>query len=294
MPSHAVLTTVTDQPGMLFRAHAGARATRRQHRAHRHRARAARRRGLFRILERHAIEQIVSEMQDVPGSCAWTSPPSFAKIYGKRIVIMGGGAQVGQVAMGAILEADRHNIRGEHISVDTIPARRRTRSGGRRTRGRPAAAREAPRAGRRADGRRDYEGGRRRAREGPARDLAEHGRQRPGRCRPGRDRSGSGRRDGGDGRGRHGQVRHHAAAEEAVLQEGQDRRRAGKENVLRPALPASPYFTSFSSAHASSDLRGIERFLRHELLLHDAFRVDDERRPVRTPAPARSTRRSSC
>jgi len=43
------------------------------------------------------------------------------KIYGKRIIIVGGGAQVGQVALGAILEADRHNIRGEHISVDTIP-----------------------------------------------------------------------------------------------------------------------------------------------------------------------------
>jgi energy-converting hydrogenase B subunit Q len=42
-------------------------------------------------------------------------------IYGKRIIIMGGGAQVGQVAIGAISEADRHNIRGEHISVDTIP-----------------------------------------------------------------------------------------------------------------------------------------------------------------------------
>ena len=47
--------------------------------------------------------------------------PSFAKIYGKRIIIMGGGAQVGQVAIGAITEADRHNIRGERISVDTIP-----------------------------------------------------------------------------------------------------------------------------------------------------------------------------
>jgi energy-converting hydrogenase B subunit Q len=34
---------------------------------------------------------------------------------------MGGGAQVGQVALGAIAEADRHNIRGERISVDTIP-----------------------------------------------------------------------------------------------------------------------------------------------------------------------------
>lgn len=46
---------------------------------------------------------------------------SLGQIYGKRIIIMGGGAQVGQVAIGAISEADRHNIRGEHISVDTIP-----------------------------------------------------------------------------------------------------------------------------------------------------------------------------
>ncbi len=46
---------------------------------------------------------------------------TLEKIYGKRIIIMGGGAQVGQVAIGAISEADRHNIRGEHISVDTIP-----------------------------------------------------------------------------------------------------------------------------------------------------------------------------
>jgi len=46
---------------------------------------------------------------------------SLQRIYGKRIIIMGGGAQVGQVALGAISEADRHNIRGEHISIDTIP-----------------------------------------------------------------------------------------------------------------------------------------------------------------------------
>jgi energy-converting hydrogenase B subunit Q len=45
----------------------------------------------------------------------------MGQIYGKRIIIIGGGAQVGQVAIGAISEADRHNIRGEHISVDTIP-----------------------------------------------------------------------------------------------------------------------------------------------------------------------------
>ena len=37
---------------------------------------------------------------------------TLQKIYGKRIIIMGGGAQVGQVAIGAVSEADRHNIRG--------------------------------------------------------------------------------------------------------------------------------------------------------------------------------------
>jgi energy-converting hydrogenase B subunit Q len=47
--------------------------------------------------------------------------PTMAEIYGKRIIVVGGGAQVGQVALGAISEADRHNIRGEKISVDTIP-----------------------------------------------------------------------------------------------------------------------------------------------------------------------------
>ncbi len=46
---------------------------------------------------------------------------SLGEIYGKRIIIIGGGAQVAQVAQGAITEADRHNIRGERISVDTIP-----------------------------------------------------------------------------------------------------------------------------------------------------------------------------
>jgi energy-converting hydrogenase B subunit Q len=52
---------------------------------------------------------------------AVTIVKTLQKIFGKRIIIVGGGAQVGQVAIGAISEADRHNIRGEHISVDTIP-----------------------------------------------------------------------------------------------------------------------------------------------------------------------------
>ena len=42
-------------------------------------------------------------------------------IFGKRIIVVGGGAQVAQVALGAVSEADRHNLRGERICVDTIP-----------------------------------------------------------------------------------------------------------------------------------------------------------------------------
>ena len=63
----------------------------------------------------------LAELRAVSGLETVGETPSFAKIYGKRIIVMGGGAQVGQVAMGAITEADRHNIRGERISVDTIP-----------------------------------------------------------------------------------------------------------------------------------------------------------------------------
>jgi energy-converting hydrogenase B subunit Q len=62
----------------------------------------------------HDLNQLTVVLSVVPVQ-------TLQKIYGKRIIIMGGGAQVGQVALGAIAEADRHNIRGEHISVDTIP-----------------------------------------------------------------------------------------------------------------------------------------------------------------------------
>jgi energy-converting hydrogenase B subunit Q len=122
MPVYAVLATISDQPGILF--------------------------GLSKVLaDRQAnityvdiIHQndrdaeiylefsAVSDMDDVPaelskveGVSSVEMTPSFNKIYGKRIIIMGGGAQVGQVALGAITEADRHNIRGERISIDTIP-----------------------------------------------------------------------------------------------------------------------------------------------------------------------------
>ncbi len=47
--------------------------------------------------------------------------PTFSEIFGKRVIVLGGGAQVAEVASGAISEADRHNIRGESISIDTLP-----------------------------------------------------------------------------------------------------------------------------------------------------------------------------
>jgi energy-converting hydrogenase B subunit Q len=64
---------------------------------------------------------LIADIQALPRVRQAAPVKTFQKIYGKRIIIMGGGAQVGQVAIGAISEADRHNIRGEHISVDTIP-----------------------------------------------------------------------------------------------------------------------------------------------------------------------------
>ncbi|HYS46108.1 MAG TPA: DUF5612 domain-containing protein [Rhizomicrobium sp.] len=67
------------------------------------------------------LSQLTADLHKLPVVHSVEVVQSLEKIYGKRIIIMGGGAQVGQVAIGAVSEADRHNIRGEHISVDTIP-----------------------------------------------------------------------------------------------------------------------------------------------------------------------------
>ena len=67
------------------------------------------------------ISQLTADLKKLSVVHSVEVVQSLEKIYGKRIIIMGGGAQVGQVAIGAVSEADRHNIRGEHISVDTIP-----------------------------------------------------------------------------------------------------------------------------------------------------------------------------
>jgi energy-converting hydrogenase B subunit Q len=67
------------------------------------------------------VARLKTDLQNLPIVREVSAVKTMRKIYGKRIIIVGGGAQVGQVAIGAISEADRHNIRGEHISVDTIP-----------------------------------------------------------------------------------------------------------------------------------------------------------------------------
>jgi energy-converting hydrogenase B subunit Q len=122
MADYAVLTTVSNQPGMLF----GLTRVLAAHQANityvdiiHHADRDAQVYLEFSIAG--SIDAIAAELGAVPGVSQVELTPSFSKIYGKRIIIMGGGAQVGQVALGAITEADRHNIRGERISVDTIP-----------------------------------------------------------------------------------------------------------------------------------------------------------------------------
>ena len=67
------------------------------------------------------IDRLISDLKNIPAVRSIEQPDTLLKIFGKRVIIIGGGAQVGQVALGAISESDRHNIRGERISVDTIP-----------------------------------------------------------------------------------------------------------------------------------------------------------------------------
>lgn len=66
-------------------------------------------------------EGMVEELSDLDSIFEVTVHAPFEKIYGSRVIIIGGGAQVAQAAVGAVNEADRHNLRGERISIDTIP-----------------------------------------------------------------------------------------------------------------------------------------------------------------------------
>jgi energy-converting hydrogenase B subunit Q len=75
----------------------------------------------FEFEERDDHGNLIADLARIPSVIAVTTYPPFSRIFGSRVIIIGGGAQVAQVAMGAVNEADRHNIRGERISVDTIP-----------------------------------------------------------------------------------------------------------------------------------------------------------------------------
>lgn len=67
------------------------------------------------------LDEFIEELYKIDFVLEIEKHSTLRDIFGKRIIIIGGGAQVSQVAAGAIIEADRHNIRGEHISIDTIP-----------------------------------------------------------------------------------------------------------------------------------------------------------------------------
>jgi len=75
---------------------------------------------ILQVDEKTKPEDIVNSINEIPEIISVEITPTNKKTWGKRIIIIGGGAQVSAVATGAITEADRHNIRGETISVDTI------------------------------------------------------------------------------------------------------------------------------------------------------------------------------
>ncbi len=66
-------------------------------------------------------DDAAEHLRAVPGVAEVEARAPLRKIFGKRVIVIGGGAQIAQVNLGAVSEADRHNLRGERISVDTIP-----------------------------------------------------------------------------------------------------------------------------------------------------------------------------
>jgi energy-converting hydrogenase B subunit Q len=66
-------------------------------------------------------DELLDALEGIPEIQAIRRTRALGSIFGKRVIVVGGGAQVAQVALGAVSEADRHNLRGERISVDTIP-----------------------------------------------------------------------------------------------------------------------------------------------------------------------------
>jgi energy-converting hydrogenase B subunit Q len=75
---------------------------------------------LIQVNREDIKDQVIDNIRHVGGVSLVKQQGTSLRTFGKRVIILGGGAQVAQVAAGAIAEADRHNIRGETISVDTI------------------------------------------------------------------------------------------------------------------------------------------------------------------------------
>jgi len=71
-------------------------------------------------VEKIEEDALVAVLDATPGVRAQRLTRSLDRVFGKRVIVIGAGAQVAQVALGAVSEADRHNLRGERISVDTI------------------------------------------------------------------------------------------------------------------------------------------------------------------------------
>ena len=68
-----------------------------------------------------AEEQVTGILKELPSLRGCRLTQALDKVFGKRLIVIGGGAQIAQAVLGAVSEADRHNLRGEKISVDTIP-----------------------------------------------------------------------------------------------------------------------------------------------------------------------------
>ena len=117
-----LLVTTRDEPGVLYRLseaifNHGANITYIASGAHREGTAELQ----LEITGARDEPKLLADLEGLEGITKVSRVPTFQHIYGKRVIVIGGGAQVGMVAQGAVSEADRHNIRGERISVDTIP-----------------------------------------------------------------------------------------------------------------------------------------------------------------------------
>src|SRR6202011_3199927 len=112
-----LLVTTRDEPGVLYRVSEaifkhGANITYIAGGAHREQTAELQ----LEVTGARDQARLVADLEVLEGITQVSHVPTFQRIYGKRVIVIGGGAQVGMVAQGAISEADRHNIRGERIS----------------------------------------------------------------------------------------------------------------------------------------------------------------------------------